>query len=168
MLWPITQKGKRFGVGMISKTLRQVGLFDELQFGSALNVALQQGRSSDFALMLSLLPVDIMDQAWVSDPVPLYEVQNQLARQFGVSQDTIFTQEKQTPTLLQADHNLAWHLAKARIPQTYPEKTQTQVLDNVPLTVQLKHRYPPRREPLKQSPQMLLEMLNHLKGLASD
>lgn len=53
---------------MISESVRQQCLVDELQLGQGLNHALQQGHRAEFSLLLSLLSPDVQDQAWVRDP----------------------------------------------------------------------------------------------------
>ena len=55
---------------MISHTLRDQLLIDELQLGQSLNQAVHDGRRGDFGLLLSMLSPDVEDQPWVADALP--------------------------------------------------------------------------------------------------
>lgn len=55
---------------MISHTLRDQLLIDELQLGQSLNQAVHEGRRGDFALLLAMLSPDVEDQPWVADALP--------------------------------------------------------------------------------------------------
>ena len=52
---------------MISQTLREHFLVDELQLGQTLNQAISQGHRSEFSLLLAMLSPDVEDQPWVAD-----------------------------------------------------------------------------------------------------
>lgn len=150
---------------MISKSLRQAAKFDELQFGTSLGQALQAQRQQDFALMLAMLSPDVTDQAWVSDPVPLYKTQAQLQRQFGLSRSQLFQNQSQHNACILHRTNIDWHLAVARHPEITENmpNAQSNVVHNVRLTAQLKQKYTVSHEPLVQSPEQLLQVLRQVK-----
>ena len=144
---------------MIADTLRRAALFDELQLGSGINQALEQQRLSDFSFMLAMLSKDVMDQAWVCDPQPTYHVQEQLRRRFGGQNTPVL---EHTPQYIDIfSDNLAWYLAMDRTPRIQPKKPSipANILDNVSLSVQLKQHYDIKRQPLKQTPSELLDVL---------
>ncbi len=67
---------------MISESVRQQCLVDELQLGQGLNHALQQGHRAEFSLLLAMLSPDVQDQAWVHDEPQLEMATEEWRRRF--------------------------------------------------------------------------------------